>query len=448
MTFPLDDAYIALHSARFAPGLDPSFPGSQALDGATSPVHIALIKLALLVFSPLDALMVVTALGAVLYLYGVGVVFSRRTHSRWMTAAGVILAVLVGHSTFHLTSGLETGWAMAATIWTIAGVSGWLGILPWLRPDLAALSLVVGVARWRAWRPMLVGLCVSVALGIGYWTLTGHLVPHTAAAKLAVFGDHPWTLAASLPVFAASLRAFLWLVGPAALGALWTMRDHRDRWPLMAGLLVVLVLGLIAPRLIAHNAYRYLYPVLVPCCLVGFARAHRAAQVTLALALIWSGARIPEAIHDWQTNEAVVASLQPFADWLNTHDPHARVLVHDAGFLSETTSVELVDVIGLKTPAAVPLQQQFGLVGATTRLACATSPTYLVLYDAINEQTHLVDAFRDQGWIVTALLTTDGPAPWTYRLYRLANPANQSGRPPTTTAECGGSVDRRPNRPL
>ena len=51
--FPMDDAYITLHNAQVLHwGHDPNYPGTPALAGATSAVHLALVTLLMSALSP------------------------------------------------------------------------------------------------------------------------------------------------------------------------------------------------------------------------------------------------------------------------------------------------------------------------------------------------------------------------------------------------------------
>ncbi len=64
-TFPNDDAYIALHSARHLTlAEDPSYPGASPLTGATSLLHVLVLAAALQAVPPLVALEAVAWIGA------------------------------------------------------------------------------------------------------------------------------------------------------------------------------------------------------------------------------------------------------------------------------------------------------------------------------------------------------------------------------------------------
>ena len=165
----LDDAYIALHSARVVlSGHDPVF-GAPALAGATSPVYVALLT-AILGFGIAtgdSALRLANALGIVAFAAGSGTL-AELSSSR--SAPLALVAVTLGSGVvvlFNLTNGLETGWAMATLTFAIASAragrfvlaAGATGLLPFFRPDLAPASVIVlgtsftgGAARNRSRR--------------------------------------------------------------------------------------------------------------------------------------------------------------------------------------------------------------------------------------------------------------------------------------------------------
>src|SRR5262245_30396341 len=119
----LDDAYIALHSARVVVSRhDPVF-GVPALVGATSPVYVALLTAILgsgiadgdTALGLANTLGIVAFAGAVWYLAEtIGLSLPRRL-ALIVTAIGSGILVFV-----NLTNGLETGWAIAVLTFAIA----------------------------------------------------------------------------------------------------------------------------------------------------------------------------------------------------------------------------------------------------------------------------------------------------------------------------------------
>lgn len=118
--FPMDDAYITLHNAQVLHwGHDPNYPGTPALAGATSAVHLALVALLIFILSP------PVALGAALWVatlaYALGLVRLARVHEG--TPAQALLLTLVGLAAgqvpHQLMNGLETGLTLAAVTWVL-----------------------------------------------------------------------------------------------------------------------------------------------------------------------------------------------------------------------------------------------------------------------------------------------------------------------------------------
>jgi len=76
-------------------------------------------------------------------------------------------------------------------------------------------------------------------------------------------------------------------------------------------------------------------------------------------------------------------------DWCNANlEPGARILLHDVGCMSFATSFPLIDIVGLKSPAAVEKHRQLtypsagsGRQAAIDAIASETSPDYAVILD-------------------------------------------------------------------
>ena len=119
----LDDAYIALHSARVAlAGDDPIF-GVPALVGATSPAYVALLTgiLAAGVTTGDTVLRLANALGMVAFALSVWYLAVVEQLPLVRRAALVVVALGSGVIIpFNLTNGLETGWAIATLAFALA----------------------------------------------------------------------------------------------------------------------------------------------------------------------------------------------------------------------------------------------------------------------------------------------------------------------------------------
>src|SRR5919197_1174199 len=118
--FGLDDAYIALHSARvLVAGSDPIF-ASPALVGATSPAYVALIALMLSIrVPPFAALWVANVAGAVAFIAAAWALTAAADLPPIKRVIVVLVTLASGYVWLQLTNGLETGWAIAAIVYLI-----------------------------------------------------------------------------------------------------------------------------------------------------------------------------------------------------------------------------------------------------------------------------------------------------------------------------------------
>src|SRR5262249_51453126 len=159
----------------------------------------------------------------------------------------------------------------------------------------------------------------------------------------------------------------LWQLGVTIASLFWAAQSKTDRLAVAALILFIGVTTLAGPPMMSHNDSRYLHPLTIPTIVAGLAswagRPHRRGVVTgwLAVCLIWPLANLPGKVAAWPRYvETVVTAQGEIAEWLNTHErPGVPVLVHDAGYLSETTDAALTDLVGLKTPSSIPIHQRW-----------------------------------------------------------------------------------------
>ncbi len=270
---PLDDAYITPHNAEVLfSGHDVSY-GASALTGATSLFHLALTAAVWPICR--DATPAVVCLtGLALYILGV----ARLARLCGLSVAAetplIFLAITSGTVTFQLFNGLETSWALAGAIWAIAIASRGVpdlrlaviaGTLPFLRPELALLSLAL-LARQSKLRLGKAGFAAGVAsdlvvagLSAAPWLLwsaieRGALLPDTAAAKAAFFSAPTGSLGL---VVASVLVALLKGVGPLPLVLPLACTSTLKVALLAAGLALLTIFSLQFPGLLSHNKGRY-----------------------------------------------------------------------------------------------------------------------------------------------------------------------------------------------
>lgn len=370
--FPLDDAYITLANARdLLTGQTGGF-GVSPLVGATSLAHLAAVA-GLGRVLPLEAAALVLN-GAAAIAYALGLL---RLAALWglsarLSAGLVVLGLAAGNVPFHLFNGLETGLAMAAVTWTLVfAVQGarlrlavLCGVLPFVRPELAALA--AGMLALRAWQGRAspagvardLGVAAAAALPFLLWQAgagTG-LVPNTSGAKAAFFAEagYPAGFRAALVMAALGGSGIL----PVLAGAVFLWRAGPVAWPFWGLVLAFLaVMAAEFPGGLQHNLHRYLYPLL-PVGLAGVALAARSGRagrwILAGLVVLAAGQAALVSPRSIAEGRAFAREVQAAAAAMRALvPPGAVVLVHDAGHPAWATPFALVDVVGLKTPGAV-----------------------------------------------------------------------------------------------
>jgi len=439
--FPVDDAYITLHNALvLRAGNDPVYVGTPALTGATSAAHCLLVSALSLLAKPAWALWLAAWVAALAYALGVVALGAAFRQPRWLTLTLVALALVLGRVPHQLLNGLETGLAMAGITWALALASRdtprahfalalVVGVLPFLRPELAALSLfLIGfdVHRTLAGTPrsadgarhlaLRFGLSVAAAapfLAI-YFVTTGSFVPQTIFAKKAFFAEGCLPPAVKLEWMWTSLSSFATDQGLFVQALLMLVLSGLGR----VGLLFVVTL-LAAyyrdfPGALGHYEHRYLY-VVVPFLLLG---------VSIALAdarrwTRWFGAfllvagveqSLVAAPGQWRNHRAGVAftehELGGVATWLRENVPaDGKILLHDAGYVSFTVDRRAVDLVGLKTPMSHAEHRSRTLPScgkqrgeAVHQVALAQQPTHLVVLRRWDEIYELTKSLTRFGW--------------------------------------------------
>ncbi len=446
--FPLDDAYITLHNARaLLSGQDENYDVSPLI-GATSPIHLALTALAMQAIpQPALAALTLNTLGAAAYLLGAVALAAQRKLDPWQAVAVLAIAAGTGFSAYHLYNGLETSWAMAGVIWALvmAGRSQpgralpiLCGLLPFLRPELAALSaLLLAYQGWRRWScggnwlvalALDLALCAAAAAPWMAWTLidSGAISPATSAAKRAFFAEAGISTPRKLAVVTLALTLGL---GAPAVALFLAPRGALTLvcWGFVLAFAAAYVISF--PRGLTHNHHRYVY-VLLPICVWAICqiRPPRLLAITLVASLAGAALTTVRSVAAYGESQKVTRQHLALAQWAQTHLPaNARILVHDAGVPAYATDLKLIDLVGLKTPSSV--REHLRLTEpsqgerrgeAIDAIALKTRPSHaIVLNDEIGFWGRISDDLRRHGWTLTAI----GPAAPTYRLYELTPPA-------------------------
>jgi len=374
LCFPLDDAYITIHNADvLLSGVDPNY-GTSPLTGATSPIHLLLVAFAKLFLPSPTAVFVVGLTGIGLYVTALARIAFQLGGSVLTAALFVMFGTLIGATPYQLLNGLETGLAMAASAWAISlalepARSVWLpllcGLMPFLRPELAALSGVLMLRQLglraragdyaMAVRDGLLAVAVALPFLAWTWCSLGSLAPATAKAKELFFADRnsPWAMKAQF-----MLVAFVGCgLMPLAIVAMLARRSRL--WvplALFAGSFL-LAMWLTLPGGAEHNNGRYLF-ILLPAFLyltLDVLKSARWSGIGCIVLAGWTTLYLPIVMsrYDADTQQAANEFVS-LAHWLDTHLPRdATLLIHDAGYLSYATTFKLVDMVGLKTPGSI-----------------------------------------------------------------------------------------------
>jgi hypothetical protein len=449
--FPNDDAYISQHSARFlGQAEDPSYPGSRPLTGATSLIHVLVLWMAMRVLPPLGAVEFVSWLGAAVYFFAIGQLVCSRVRQPAQQVLLVLIGCTAGSTWFHLAGGQETAWAMAGTAFLLHYaqhddgrspiVAAVAGLLPWFRPDLVVLTIGFLARRFWSNRARIIrDASIVGVLAVGYvattWLLSGAPIPNTLSAKKEFFAYYSRPFELNALVLAVILGRWAFHFGPIVVALIVARRHPTDSVGVYALLGYLLVMTFMGPNVLEHNFFRYLHPLVVPVAVAGLCTAANWPRRWLvASTLIWIALTTPSRWGNYTTWKAVSTGTQAeVAAWLSRHAaPGDRVLVHDAGYLSEHTTLELYDLVGLKTPASTTLHAE--LTGpsagrlradALHRIACQVDPQW---YVALNGWEWVFDLTYDlsvKGWAAVPMLRTSrvpqgrGLEPLGYTVYRL-----------------------------
>jgi hypothetical protein len=465
LVFPVDDAYIVQHNASLLPsGPDPNYPGTPPLAGSTSLAHLALVAAAASVLPLPAAALAVAIMAVLLYVTGLARLALLLGGGRRAAWQAICLGTLAVSVPFHLLNGLETGLALAAITWALAWAvappTPWAlpllcGVLPFIRPELAALALPLMVRQaCLAARPArALALLPPCLLGAAPWLAWsywggGQWLPATISAKTWYFAEAGLPLAARLAILGDNLAQPLQLVPACGVLALALLLRPPRQHASLAACIVLFALAYLGasllqlPGALGHNALRYPLILLPPAVLLllAAARQGRAGRLLLGAAVLAAllGAAFPLRLY----LDAKAMARGEFADlahWSEAHlPPRARLLVHDAGYLAVHTRFQLVDLVGLKTPASARWHHHFTLpehgrqraLAVSTIAACSGATHAVIQQDRAGRWWQLAAGLRAQGWQLTLLR----PAPVVdgYAVFALAHagPAPDCRLPP------------------
>jgi hypothetical protein len=447
--FPLDDAYITLHSAQVMhSGADPNFVGVHPLYGATSAPYLVLVYLLLFVLPPAAALSGACSLGALVYglaLLRMGVVFRMRP-----AAAALLVFLGLGSSYLpvQLFNGLETSWVLAAVAWSLILASEQrlsasalvAGMAAALRPEMMAFLLCMLVAlatmapsRKVLPRILLFGIVPLLPAALWYLHVSGSPIPQTGMAKRYFFAEdrQPWP--DKLNTETTILLGFLRSIGLTAAGFLYLRRSPVAKGATAFVILLLVTSFIAVPGSLFWNYYRYLAPVVaIVVWSVGRMSQGQSRRSLLILAgcSLWCLAFLPSSVRIYlQSCRFTATQLNSAAIWCRDHLPaNSVLLVHDAGYIAYATRFRMVDMVGLKTPGAIPLNRQYtwpssgdDRVQAIAALASQTDATDLVMLRGWLNMGDIPGQLRALHWTVIPL-RMDGA----YMVFQIAPPQPNS----------------------
>jgi hypothetical protein len=394
----------------------------------------------------LPALRMAAALGLVLFAWSMFALARARGASLYRSTLIPVLVLSTGYTLANAVNGLETGLAMAVTIWllvfavrdSIVGVALLGGLLPLLRPDLAPSAGLVWLfvlsrhRRVHDWT-LATALSLAVVLPILVWVRldTGSWLPQTMSAKAAWFAEacRPWSVKLSM-----SRQALVDVLGsdqlaPVSLAALALLFTPLGRVGALASLVSLAAYAAVLPGGLFHNTYRYTYAIVVPWIAYGLSEAAttRAAPrivdgvlaVVTAFAL-WAMPPVVRALHPSTTD------LVETPEWVEAHTPSdAVILVHDAGAISEFATRSAVDMVGLKTPSSIAMHNLWTTPScgaerskAVSAIARNSHASYVIVTPAWDSIFHLRDGLMGEGMPTTLVWTAPHGG---YRVYRFTD---------------------------
>jgi hypothetical protein len=413
--FPLDDSWIHLHFARnLAEGAGFSYNPGVPVAGSTAPLWTLLLAAAALPAGASPGLAkvlgVVTTIAAALATAAAARAWGAAAATSG--AAGVAL-LWTGAMAWGALSGMEVSLAallVAAALLAHArdraaatAVCGALAALA--RPEALVLVPLLALARPLSGRRVAIFLLVTAVIlapAVVFSVVTvGAPVPATAAAKVegGVLGwlagvrepmfrlllDRPWQFVREWVGWLWHTHAVLPVVLVPALIAVARRLGRPLVVPSLALILHPVAMALLAPyRGPGFQEGRYSMHLL-PLAFVVLASAlgpapgrwrRAAVGAWLALALV----PLPAAAtrYGWAVQN-INAMQVHLGRWIDDHVPaRARVATNDIGAIAYVSRREIIDLMGLVTPAIIPYRRE-GEAGVL-RFVAEACPDYVVVF--------------------------------------------------------------------
>lgn len=448
--FVYDDSYITLANATsLLTGITPF--SSPALTGSTSIVHTLLASVLSLFAAPEAALALSNSLALCLAAIGMSKVCRFHGFSQLTTAAMTVAYACCGLTLMHAHNGLETSLVLAGSVWAIyftetddvTGSAIIAGLLPWIRPELSLLSLycLTTISNDFTKRKLYGWLLIAATATMPFLAITflntGTVIPQTMAGKLAWFSEDCANRAWKIATTKSTISAYIKNIGLVFIGiAGLLISKSRKSYILLIGILVFYVsYYALFPGALGHYNLRYQYFCYTPLfygLIILTTKAQKPQKIAPILAVALTAQittiDIPINIQTNKNNKTFTEqSIAPIAEWINHKIPSdATILIHDAGYIGYKSQRHLIDLVGLKTPSAIKINQEInhrscGLNrGAAIRKIVAThSPEYIVTLDSWDGIFGITNALNGPGagyHLTTVFATKNG-----YSIYKIDN---------------------------
>ncbi len=428
--FPLDDPWIHFQFARnLAEGHGFAYNPGVPVAGSTAPLWTVLLAAAFAVFGSHPALAKLIGIAAALAT----ALLARRLASTWtghptLGLLAGILTALTAPLIWGALSGMEVALAallVTATLLAHSAEREWatallLGLAALARPESILFVPLVWLARPVTLRRTailfgVVGAVLAPAVAFNLVT-AGTPLPATASAKIEG-GLVGLLIGAREPVAIALVRRpwqfevewadTLWranvLLPLLLLPGLWTLGRRLGRAALPTAVLLLQPVGmaLLAPyRGPAFQEGRYaahLLPlaiVVATMTLVPLAARPGPRRAMAAVFVIAGLAALPAAATRYAWAVQNIDAMQVhLGQWAAAHTPRAaRLGLNDVGAIAYVSRREVVDLMGLVTPAIIPYRRD-GEAGVLRYLERAC-PDYLIIFPSwFPELSAKVDRF-------------------------------------------------------
>jgi len=417
-SFPLDDPWIHLQFARnLAEGHGFAYNPGVPVGGSTAPLWTLVLAAAFAAFGSQPVL--AKALGALAVL-GASVL-ARQLAWRWTQHRAVaLIAGLATATTGPLVWGALSGMEVALAALLVTGALAayaagrdataalLLAVSALARPEASLLIPLCWLARPITWRRTAITFGAAAAC-LTPWALfnlttTGTPLPATAAAKIeggllgfltgtyeplstALLG-RPWQFTVEWVQWLGLANILLPIAIPLGLWALWR-KFGRAALPAAVLILHPLGMALLAPfRGPGFQEGRYSIQLLPLAIVVAIAGLYgvmagpriRALAGVLFLAASVAGLGPAASRYGWAVQN-IDAMQVHLGRWVTTHTPpEALIGLNDVGAIAYVSRREVVDLMGLVTPAIIPYRRA-GEIGVLHYLERAC-PDYLIIFPA------------------------------------------------------------------